>query len=86
MIALELIQYLAGSKAFHSVNLKMIVGIQESISSYSLNEISLSDVGYFEKDDECNVYDYEFDEHDRKESKLYDGLINCFEFYFNPTR
>ena len=45
-----------------------------------------ADIGYFKKDDECNVYDYEYDEHDRKESELYDGLIKFFELYFNPTR
>ena len=39
---LELIQFLAESKAFYSANSKPIVGIQESISPYSLNEISLS--------------------------------------------
>ena len=39
---LELIQFLAGSKAFHSANSQMIIGIQESISPYSLNKISLS--------------------------------------------
>ena len=47
---------------------------------------TLIDVGYFEKEDECNVCNYEYDEHDRKESELYDGMIKCFEFYFNPTR
>ena len=40
--------------------------------------MSSIDVGYFEKDDECNGYDYEYDEHDRKESELYDGLIKMF--------
>ena len=41
-IAFEMIQLIAGSKAFHSAILKMNFDVQEVISPYSLNEISLS--------------------------------------------
>ena len=41
-ITLELIQFVAGSKAFHSRIQKMIIDVQELIYSCSLNKISLS--------------------------------------------
>ena len=41
-IALELIKLVAGSEAFHLEFKNMIVDVQALISSYSLNQISLS--------------------------------------------
>ena len=41
-IAIEIIQLIAGSKAFHLVISKTIVDVQEVNSPYSFNKISLS--------------------------------------------
>ena len=38
---IEMIQLIAGSKAFHFAISKMIVSVQEANSPYSLNEIAL---------------------------------------------
>ena len=46
---LEMIQLIAGSKAFHSAISKAIVAIQEEISPYSLHEISLSNTPWTHK-------------------------------------
>ena len=40
---------IAGSKAFYSANSKMIVDIQEAISPYSLNKVSLSSTPWMRK-------------------------------------
>ena len=40
-IAIEMIQLIAGFKAFHSTISKMIIGVQEANSFYSIDEISL---------------------------------------------
>ena len=48
-IVLEMIQLITGLRDFHFTILKINFGIQEAISPYSLNEISLSNTSWTQK-------------------------------------